>query len=346
MKLALFTHLPWPENISQQDVFQGAVEQVQMAEASGYHSAWFAEHHFTRYSMGSSLCVILGHMAAATKNIRLGTGVIVPVLHNPIRIAEDTATVDLLSGGRLDVGFGRGVYSYEYGGFGISEENSQPRFRESVLSVRDMWTKRPVSLDGEFYSFRNIDLVPSPVQKPHPPVYIAASRSPETLGFLVENKFLLCIAVVQDTSQALELVTRYKKLCKDFGRPSYMSEVPFFRYVHVAETEERAIASTKQHVEWIQDIMQWRRFLIDHTEVDRSISDWRGERTELPPSYEYIRDNRAFIGTPEQVAEKILALKSEGIEYFGSNFAMAGLPQEEILKSMRLFDEKVRPLIS
>ena len=121
MKLALFTHLPWPENISQQDVFQGAVEQVQMAEASGYHSAWFAEHHFTRYSMGSSLCVILGHMAAATKNIRLGTGVIVPVLHNPIRIAEDTATVDLLSGGRLDVGFGRGVYSYEYGGFGISE---------------------------------------------------------------------------------------------------------------------------------------------------------------------------------------------------------------------------------
>ena len=346
MKLALFTHLPWPENISQQDVFQGAVEQVQMAEASGYHSAWFAEHHFTRYSMGSSLCVILGHMAAATKNIRLGTGVIVPVLHNPIRIAEDTATVDLLSGGRLDVGFGRGVYSYEYGGFGIPEENSQPRFRESVLSVRDMWTKRPVSLDGEFYSFRNIDLVPSPVQIPHPPVYIAASRSPETLGFLVENKFLLCIAVVQDTSQALELVTRYKKLCKDFGRPSYMSAVPFFRYVHVAETEERAIASTKQHVEWIQDIMQWRRFLIDHTEVDRSISEWRGERTELPPSYEYIRDNRAFIGTPEQVAEKILALKSEGIEYFGSNFAMAGLPQEEILKSMRLFDEKVRPLIS
>ena len=346
MKLALFTHLPWPENISQQDVFQGAVEQVQMAEASGYHSAWFAEHHFTRYSMGSSLCVILGHMAAATKNIRLGTGVIVPVLHNPIRIAEDTATVDLLSGGRLDVGFGRGVYSYEYGGFGIPEENSQPRFRESVLSVRDMWTKRPASLDGEFYSFRNIDLVPSPVQKPHPPVYIAASRSPETLGFLVENKFLLCIAVVQDTSQALELVTRYKKLCKDFGRPSYMSEVPFFRYVHVAETEERAIASTKQHVEWIQDIMQWRRFLIDHTEVDRSISDWRSKRTELPPSYEYIRDNRAFIGTPEQVAEKILALKSEGIEYFGSNFAMAGLPQEEILKSMRLFDEKVRPLIA
>jgi len=346
MKLALFTHLSWPENISQQDVFHGAVEQVQMAEASGYHSAWFAEHHFTRYSMGSSLSAILGHMAAATKKIRLGTGVIVPVLHNPIRIAEDTATVDVLSGGRLDVGFGRGVYSYEYGGFGIPEEDSQQRFRESVLSVQKMWTRRPVSLDGDFYSLRNIDLVPSPVQNPHPPVYIAASRSPETLKFLVENEFLLCIAVVQDTSHALELVSRYKKLCADFGSSPQLSEVPFFRYVHVSETEENAIANTRQHIEWIQDIMQWRRFLIDHTEVDRSISDWRSKRTELPPSYEYIRDNRAFIGTPEQVAEKILALKSEGIEYFGSNFAMAGLPQEEILKSMRLFDEKVRPLIA
>ena len=189
-------------------------------------------------------------------------------------------------------------------------------------------------------------MVPSPVQNPHPPVYIAASRSPETLRFLVENEFLLCIAVVQDTSQALELVSRYKKLCADLGSFPQLNEVPFFRYVHVSETEENAIANTRQHIEWIQDIMQWRRFLVDHTEVDRSISDWRSERTELPPSYEYIRDNRAFIGTPEHVAQKILALKSEGIEYFGTNFAMAGLPQEEILKSMRLFDEKVRPLIS
>ena len=345
MKLALFTHLPWPENVSQQDVFQGAVEQVQVAESSGYHSAWFAEHHFTRYSMGASLGVILGHMAAATQKIRLGTGVIVPVLHNPIRIAEDTATVDILSGGRLDVGFGRGVYSYEYGGFGIPEKDSQKRFRESVLSVQDMLTTRPVSLEGDFYSLRNIDLVPSPIQKPHPPIYIAASRSAETLEFLVENQFLLCIAVVQDTKHALELVSRYKKLCSDSARPSNMSEVPFFRYVHVSETEERAIEATKQHIEWIQDIMQWRRFLMDSTEVDKSILDWRRERSELPPRYEYIRENRAFIGTPEQVAEKILYLKSEGIEYFGANFAMAGLSQKEILATMSLFEDKVMPLI-
>ena len=124
-----------------------------------------------------------------------------------------------------------------------------------------------------------------------------------------------------------------------------MSEVPFFRYVHVSETEERAIEATKQHIEWIQDIMQWRRFLMDSTEVDKSILDWRRERSELPPSYEYIRENRAFIGTREQVAEKILYLKSEGIEYFGANFAMAGLSQKEILATMSLFEDKVMPLI-
>ena len=84
---------------------------------------------------------------------------------------------------------------------------------------------------------------------------------------------------------------------------------------------------------------------MDSTEVDKSILDWRRERSELPPRYEYIRENRAFIGTPEQVAEKILYLKAEGIEYFGANFAMAGLSQKEILATMSLFEDKVMPLI-
>ena len=345
MKLALFTHLSWPEGVNQSDVFRNSVKQVQLAESMGYHAAWFAEHHFTRYSMGSSLPAILGHMAAATQNIRLGTGVIVPNLHHPIRIAEDTATIDVLSNGRLDVGFGRGVFSYEYGGFKIPAENSQERFRETVLAVRDIWTRRPVSLEGEFHTFDNIDLVPTPVQDPHPPVYIAATRSVDTLDFLVKNGFRLCIAVVQDTEPALDLLTRYRDKCHSADRADDINEVPFFRYIHVADTEEKAVENTRSHIDWIQDIMQWKRHLSDKTEVDQSMDDWRNERDELPPDYEYIRNNRAFIGTPEEIAEKILRLKSKGITYFGCNFAMGGLGQDEIVQSMRLFHSKVRPLI-
>ncbi|SVB07862.1 uncharacterized protein METZ01_LOCUS160716, partial [marine metagenome] len=89
MKLGLFTHMSWPEGVNQTSVFNNSIEQVRLAESMGFHGAWFAEHHFTRYSMGSSVLVMLGHLAAVTEKIRLGTAVIVPNLHNPIRIAED-----------------------------------------------------------------------------------------------------------------------------------------------------------------------------------------------------------------------------------------------------------------
>ena len=345
MKLALFTHLSWPEKINQPSVFYNAVDQVHLAESIGFDSAWFAEHHFTRYSMGASLLVILGHIAATTKSIRLGTGVLIPNLHNPIRLAEDTATVDVLSNGRLDVGFGRGVYGYEYGGFNIQADQSQERFQETVLSIRDLWSNKSVSMDGRFHQLKNIDLVPSPIQVPHPPVYIAATRSPDTLDFLISNDFLLCIAVVQDTKLALQLVSRYKEKCKAVARSPQMDKVPFFRYVHVAENESQAIENTKTHIDWIQDIMQWKRHLLDRTEVYQPMDEWLKSRNELPPTFDQIRDNRAFIGTPEHVAEQILGLREHGIEYFGCNFAMGGLTQEKIIASMKLFEKRVIPLI-
>ena len=346
MKLALFTHMSWPEGVNQTSVFHNSVEQVKLAESMGYHGAWFAEHHFTRYSMGSSVLLMLGHLAAVTHKIRLGTAVIVPNLHNPIRIAEDAALVDVLSQGRLDVGFGRGTYGYEYGGFGVPMEDSQDRFRDTVLAVRDLWCNKAVSIESPFFSINNADLVPSVLQSPHPPIYIAATRSEETLDFMISNQFLLCIAVVQDTDAALNLVGKYSRLCKERDQSDHLDEVPFFRYVHVAESDQKAQKNTKKHVDWIQDIMQWRRNLPNTTEVYVPMQKWLEERDELPPSDSYISEKRAFIGTPEAVAEKIMMLKEHGISYFGCNFAMGGLPQEEIIKSMKLFEKKVLPLIS
>tara|TARA_B100001146_G_scaffold79973_1_gene70944 strand:+ start:2572 stop:3441 length:870 start_codon:yes stop_codon:yes gene_type:complete len=289
---------------------------------------------------------MLGHLAAVTEKIRLGTAVIVPNLHNPIRIAEDSALVDLLSLGRLDVGFGRGTYGYEYGGFGVPAEDSQSRFRETVLAVKNLWCDKGVSIDSPFFSVRNVDLVPSVVQSPHPPIYIAATRSEETLDFMISNQFLLCIAVVQDTDAALALVEKYRSLCHQEGQLDHMDDVPFFRYVHVADTERRALENTKKHVDWIQDIMQWRRNLVDATEVHLPMQKWRNERSESPLDSDYISEKRAFIGTPEAVAEKIMMLKDHGISYFGCNFSMGGISQEEVIRSMKLFEKKVIPLIS
>src|SRR5262245_60946195 len=239
MKFAFFTHVPWPEDTDLQQIIAETTEQVQYAEELGFTGAWLAEHPFTRSSMASAPLILATHLAARTTKIRVGTAVVVSPLHNPIRLAEDTAMLDLVSGGRLDVGFGRGTSGYEYSGYNVDPAESQERFQDSVNIVQGLWTTPEFSYDSQYYHLKRLNLVPLPVQQPHPPIYIAATRSPVTLEFAVANGHNLCIAVVQDTADALDLCHRFVTMTQEAGSPRCMSEIPFFRYFYVAETEEQ-----------------------------------------------------------------------------------------------------------
>ena len=343
MKFAWFTHMPWPEGASPRQVLDDAARQVQYAESLGFHSAWLAEHHFTRYSIGSSSLVVAAHIAARTETIRLGTAVLVSPLHNPIRLAEDTATLDALSGGRLDVGFGRGTYGYEYGGFGVDPEESQERFRESLHVIQGLWTTPDFTFHGKHFDLSRVNLVPPVLQEPHPPVYIAASRSQATLDFAVSTGHTLCIAVVQDTADALDLCRRFVEQSAAAGFHVPKSRIPFFRYVHVAETAAEARRNTMERLNWVVDIMQWRNRFREGSEVYQRMADWRRTRSELPAGYDYLAENRAIIGTPDQCAEKIALLREQGIEYFGCNFDFGGMEHDKAMRSMSLFAREVMP---
>ncbi len=344
MKYALFTHVPWPEDSDHVKLFAQAADEVKLAEDLGFSSAWIAEHHFSRYSMGSSSLMLASYIAGQTKRIRLGTGVLIPTLHHPIRLAEDTATMDAVSGGRLDVGFGRGLFGYEYNGFNVSSETSQERFQESINIIQGLWTTPEFSYDGQFYNLNKVSLVPPPVQSPHPPIHIAATRTPATLDYCISQGFNLCIAVVQDTKPAIALLHRFVNKASEAGLDRPTSEVPFFRYFYVAETTEQARRDTEAHVNWILDIMQYRStFVGGGSEVYHRMQDWIDTRTEPPTSYDYVYDNRAIIGDPDYCIAKIEELKSQGVEYFGVNFAMGGLSPDKVLKSMELFAKEVMP---
>lgn len=343
MKFALFTHVPWPEGAQPAQIFRETSEQIQYGEELGFDSAWIAEHHFSRYSMGSSSLVLASHIAALTKTIRLGTAVLLPTLHNPIRLAEDTATLDVVSGGRLDVGFGRGADTYEYSGFNVDHDESQVRFQESIKIIRGLWTTPEFSFNGQFLQVKQLNLVPPPLQKPHPPIYLAASNTMETLKFVVSSGHPLCIAVVQDTAKSLDLCHRFVSLSKQAGFNVPMSAIPFFRYFYVAETEKQARRDTEAHINWILDIMQWRRFIKQGSEVPYHIADWRRTRSETTVGSDYIYENRAFIGTPAQCVAKIKSLQAQGIAYFGCNFAMGGISHDNVLRAMQLFASDVMP---
>lgn len=346
MKYATFTHVPWPEGTDSAKLLSCAVDEARFAEELGFASAWIAEHHFTRYGVGSSALALASFIAARTSRLRLGTGVLIPTLHNPIRLAEDIATVDALSGGRLDIGFGRGVYGYEYGGFGVDPASSQSHFRECVDIIQALCATPELSHEGEFYALNKVSLAPPPVQKPHPPIYIAATRSPETLEYCLSRGHNLCIAVVMDTAPALDLLDRFAAKSAEAGTNRLASEVPFFRYMHVAETTELARQNADAHLEWILDMLLWRGDFTDGgSEIHRSIDEWRARRTETPATLDYVHENRAIVGDPDYCIRRIEELKRRGVRYLGANFAMGGLSRRKVLDSMELFAREVMPVV-
>ena len=346
MKFALLSHLPWPEGTDTSRIVTNTVEETQLAEELGFESAWFAEHHFSRYGIGSSSLVLLGAIAAQTKKIRLGTAVIVPNLQNPIRVAEETATVDLISGGRLNAGFGRGTSKNEESIFDVNSENSQERFRESIDVIRGLWTTQDYCNEGRFFKMKHVDLVPQPVQKPHPPIYIAATRTQATLEFAVSNGYPILMGPTIDTDTSLEWCQQFETMAVESGQPSAtppMSRIPFFRYFYTAETEEQARKDTQAALQWSVDMIQWRKTFSQGSEVNRRIDHWRNTRTESPEGLDHIYDKRAVIGTPEQCIKKIEEIRGQGIEYFGCNFAYGGMDHNRIMRSMELFATEVMP---
>lgn len=342
MQFGLFSHIPWPEGTDPSQILAETTEQVQYGEALGFQSAWFAEHHFTRYGLGSSSLLILGHIAARTETIRLGTAILVPPLHHPIRLAEETATLDLLSGGRLDVGFGRGSAGYEYTGYDVDPAESQARFQETIRIVEQLWTTPNYSFEGEYFKLNQITLVPGPAQQP-PPIYIAATLTHATLEFVVSTGHPLIIGVVLDTPNAIGLCRCFVQMSADAGFNVPISRIPFSRYFYVAETEEEAIRDTRAALDWVLDMLQWRRTFTHGSEVTHRLDDFRRQRTELPTSYEHLFKHRAIIGTPETCIAQIKALEAEGFDNFICNFDFGGMPHPKVMRSMELFSREVMP---
>ena len=334
MKFATFTHLPWPEDNRPGEMYEDHTQQVILAEELGFHSAWIAEHHFTRYGLASAPLVVATNIMARTSKIRIGT---------PVRLAEEISVLDVLSGGRVDVGFGRGGPGYEFRGYNVDHSESQERFQEGIRICQGLWTTPGFSYEGKYIQLDQTNLVPPPIQQPHPPIYIAATRTPETLEYAVSTGHPTIVGNVQDTDDALDLCRRFTEMSKESGHNVPMSAIPFFRYLHVAETEAEARENAKGPLNWVLDILQWRRTFQQGSEVYEHLEDWRRDRTDLPVSYDHLFENRAVIGTPEQCLAKILELKDAGIEFFGGNFAFGGMENRKVRRSMELFAEKVMP---
>src|SRR5262244_2611039 len=155
-----------PSARSSQEIYARGLEIAQASETLGFDNVWLAEHHFSTYGYLSRPAQLATYIAARTTRIRVGTAVIVVPLHHPLVIAEEIATLDLLAGGRVDIGLGRGYQHYEFERFG------RERWEESIDIILRSFEGRPFSYEGKFFRMPETSVFPQPVQRPHPPLWV------------------------------------------------------------------------------------------------------------------------------------------------------------------------------
>src|SRR6476660_9206033 len=199
--------------------FRDFVEYNVEAEALGFHSSFVVEHHFTGFGQISATLNLLTWIGARTSTLRLGTAVMTLPWHNPILVAEQAATLDLLSNGRLDFGVGKGYRAYEFSGFCIPPEEATERFDEAIAVIRKAWTSEGrFSHHGKRWQFDNVVVEPSPIQHPHPPFWLGAG-SAESIRRAAREGYNLLLDQIAPTDLIIDRVATFRQECERVGRP-------------------------------------------------------------------------------------------------------------------------------
>jgi len=303
-------------------IYRQAVEQTQLAEALGFHAVWLTEQHFNDYGICPDPLTFAAHLAGVTKTIRIGTGVVVLSIHNPLEIAERAALVDQLSAGRLDLGIGKGHPRQNYAVFNIEAEENEPRFYEAHDVLIKAWTEPEFSLDGQFLHAEKVRVVPRPFQAPHPPIWIATFGNPSVIHFAARQGYpLLHTSGGTALNQNLEI---YRAEFAGPGAPTFS----LVRMVYLCENGDQARADMQAPARWYVDNNPGRPEKI--LSYDLAVSE--------------MLSKLGIVGTPRDCIEAIRSLReAHGIDYLMCVFGPGGVPHEDIMASMRLFAEKVMP---
>ncbi len=321
------------------------IEQIQCEEELGFEGVFFAEHYVGGYAFPSPP-VFAAAVAQRTKRIRLGTGVTLLPLSNPVRLAEEYAMVDVLSDGRLDFGIGRGVLKAEYELFDIDEAESHGRFHEATEIIRQAWTQETVTYEGKYYKVRDVKALPKPVQQPHPPIWSACAVTPESFtwaGQMGFNPMIVPFAYHKHEQLQAKLDLYWKALAAA-GHDAKTREVLGVYHLYVADSDEEALALAGKHFG-----QYWQFFsALDRKSFESAdYKEYKGGLSKLfgDATYDDLdKGDCVIFGTPERCVQRLKrAQKDYRLDYpiFEVNFG--GFPHKETLKSLEKFAKYVMP---
>ena len=334
---------------SEREVYDYQVQIVELLEELGFDGIWVAEHHFRDYGTVPNIFTLLAHLAARTERLRLGTGVVVLPLHNPVHVAEEAAMVDLLSGGRLSMGVGRGYQSVEFENFGLDLAEARDRFNEALDMVTGLWTRDAFEYKGRFYETRHpLTLTPRPVQRPHPPLHVAAV-SPET----VEMYAARGLPILADPAAPFKKIARaaetWYATAAAAGFDTEGAELVASRSVYVAPTLERA---REDQARFEAGFDRSRIFNERSAPIDPATG-------RAAKGFEYYQDRYLkggsvdndfrwnqleVIGDPERVIGQITMIREMGFDHLMCDFGSTRpMPLEEMKRMLRFFAAEVMP---
>jgi alkanesulfonate monooxygenase SsuD/methylene tetrahydromethanopterin reductase-like flavin-dependent oxidoreductase (luciferase family) len=275
------------------------------AEALGYYSTFTVEHHFTGWNQVSAPLTLLACLAMRTTTLRLGTAVMVLPWYNPVLLAEQAATLDLLSCGRLDFGIGKGYRYNEFRGFGLPQEEAEPRFEEAIEVIMRAWTSRaPFSHHGRFWHFEDIVVEPPTAQRPHPPFWVAAG-SPRSIRRAAARGFNLILDQYAGPDAIGERIALYRSEREANGFTFDPMQVTVARQLFVAQD------SAEKETALIEQARYTRRTVA----VSRAPDGKPGSHVLAYADTNGTTEANALFGTPDEICRMLAALHKAGAEY-------------------------------
>ena len=323
MKFGVLQFFSWPDRrISLPVVYERALQRIEIMDQNGYDAVWLTEHHFNDYSVCPSIPVMGAYAAARTKRLHIATGVTLAAFYHPLRLAEEVALLDILSGGRVYWGAGRGFDPKEFKTFGMTAAESYPRFQEAVDIVMAAWRNQRITYRGRYFSFEDIEVLPKPLQQPHPPMWVAA-HSPTAIEWAAAQGYSIMLGPHDPPDVIGEQMATYHRLMASSGRDAGGRVVPTVRLVAIAKTDTEAAEVAREGSKWLL----------------RTYVNPQGERGDSAALLQRYIDSMVIHGTAEKVVDKIQRLNQEiRLDYM----ITAPLSHETFLS----FTEKVVPKLA
>jgi alkanesulfonate monooxygenase SsuD/methylene tetrahydromethanopterin reductase-like flavin-dependent oxidoreductase (luciferase family) len=351
MKFGLHYLLSCSDSQSPAQRYKDTLDQAIRAEALGFESAWPAEQHFNqRICALPCPALLLAAIAARTNTLRLGTAIVQLPLAHPMRIAEEIATLDVLSGGRVELGVGRGANPAHYTNLGVPFNESRERMTEALDYLHAAFTQERFTFQGRFFQANDACLVPKPIQPPHPPIRIAAN-SPETLEYAGRKGYPILVAAhINPFDRLAQLLPMYYAARSAAGHQVGNTDdltilVPM--YVDDSQSEARRWAepAVRAHAQSLATTLATVAQKLP-SEVDRTRMQMMAERARAT-TYEDMNAGMAIFGTPAECLERLAQLRTtlnpgRVIAWFDF---MGAIPHEQVMRSMELFSSTVLPYV-